>query len=369
MHMAMATPPAETALATPHRGNGPPVLDILLSDNPRRSTTVLLQGVDGLPFPVFVDPHNARVLGKLAPGQWWPGWSRALHGGWPLGAPGSWLLELGDSWAILMILTGFYLWWPRRRRFPQCLWPRFNYGARTMLRDLHTTVAVLFSAIFLFFLTSAMPWTSFWGGTLLRNVEALTGQASPAAFSAGGASPAEVTHALPALDQAVREARARGVAGTLDIKLSPWAGAQWWMTNVRTLAPDHTLQANSTNGRIANDVTSSQIPAIPRFVALGIHVHQGDFGPVNLTLNTLFALSLVWLAATGLTPWWLRRPRHRIAPPPRQDLRWSRPLVAGAVAMMVALPIFGLSVVCIAAGERLVRAILLRAAAREVRAT
>ncbi len=333
----------------------PAVLGILLPEDPGRSTTVLLQSSSGLPYPVFVDPHTARVLGRLPASAWLPGWSRSLHGGWPLGKPGSWLLELGDCWAIVMILTGFYLWWPRIRKFPEVLMPRFNLGTRVMLRDLHSSVAVVLSSLFLFFLICALPWTSFWGGEVLRRVESVTGQSSPAPFSNGGAAPGQVLQSSQALDKAVRETRARGVRGMLDIRLSPWDGAGWWLANVHTLQTDHTLQADPQSGRIVGDVTNDQLPAIPRFVAFGIHVHQGDFGPLNLCLNTLFALSLIWLTVTGVMQWWMRRPRGKFAPPPRTDVRWPAGLRAGAIVMMLLLPIFGLSAILALAGEMAAR--------------
>lgn len=348
MAMSMPMAPASTA-------DGPAVLGLLMPDNPARSTTVLIQSPDGLPYPVFVNPHTARVLGKLAPVEWLPGWSRALHGGWPLGKPGSWLLELGDCWAIVMILTGFYLWWPRGRSFPEVLWPRFRNGTRVLLRDLHSTVAVLFSAVFLFFLVSALPWTSFWGDELLSRFEAVTGQVSPAGFSVGGASIDQALQSRTPLDEAVRETRSRGVQGTLDIRLSPWKNAGWWLANVRTLAPDHTLRAAPATGKIVSDVTNPQIPAIPRFVAFGIHIHQADFGPLNLWLNTLFALSLVWLSVTGVASWWIRRPRGRVSAPPRAFTQWPAGLKIGAVAMCLVLPIFGLSVVLVSVGDRIAK--------------
>ena len=350
--MAMSMP---MPMSPESASNGPVVVGLLIPDNAQRSTTVLLQAKNGLAYPVFVNPHTAKVLGALSPVAWWPGWSRSLHGGWPLGKPGSWLLELGDCWAILMILTGFYLWWPRGRPFPEMLWPRFNRGTRVLLRDLHSSVAVIFSAVFLFFLISALPWTSFWGGELLSRFEAATGQVSPAAFSMGGASPDQTLQSAPSLDEAVREARARGVKGTLDIRLSPWANAGWWLANVRTTAPDHTLQAAPNTGRIVSDVASPEIPAIPRFVAFGIHVHQGDFGPLNLWLNTLFALSLVWLTVTGIMSWWIRRPRGQFAPPPRTNASWPAGLKIGAIAMCLLLPIFGLSVLAVSAGDWSIR--------------
>lgn len=356
--MAMAMP-----MPMPKAGEGLAVLGILLPDDPARSTTVLLQSASGLAYPVFVDPHTARVLGTLTPAQWLPGLSRSLHGGWPLGQPGSWLLELGDGWAIVMLLTGFYLWWPRERSFPEVLWPRFRRGARVAFRDLHASVAVIFSAVFLFFLVSALPWTSFWGGEILPRVEAVTGQTSPAGFSAGGASPGQALQSSASLDEAVREARARGIVGTLDVRLSPWQDAGWWLANVHTPARDHTLLAAPDSGRIVSDVTNAQMPAIPRFVAFGVHVHQGDFGPLNLWLNTLFALSLVWLTISGVASWWLRRPRGQIAPPPRADARWPGGLKIGAAAMCIVLPIFGLSVIAVAALDGAIRRIAMRGAA------
>jgi uncharacterized iron-regulated membrane protein len=356
MHMhGMSMPmtmPMGPKTATPH---GPAVLGILLPAERNRSTTVLLQDTHGLAYPVFVDPGSARVLGSLSSAAWLPGLSRSLHGGWPLGKPGSWLLELGDCWAIVMILTGFYLWWPRGRRLPEFLVPRFGSGTRVMLRDLHATVAVLFSAVFLFFLISALPWTQFWGNELLSRVEAVTGQQSAAPFSSGGAAASQVSSALTGLDQAVRETRARGVNGTLDIRLSPRADAPWWLTNVHTVDADHTLTAGAADGAVTADVTNDKLPAIPRFVAFGVHVHQGDFGLWNLWLNTFFALSLIWLSATGIASWWMRRPKGKIAPPPKTETRWPVALASAAVVMSLVLPLFGLSVVLLAAGERAVR--------------
>ena len=208
-----------------------PVQEIILPADPGRSTAVVLVAANGLPYPVFVDPHNARVLGTLPPAAWLPGLTRALHGGWPLGKPGSWLLELGACWAIVMILTGLYLWWPRGRSLRQALWPRVGLGARILVRDLHACVAVLFSVVFLFFLVSALPWTAFWGGGGPSRVQTVLDQQSPAGFSPGGASAQQIVSALPSVDQAVAMARERGVPGTLVIRLARWPGAPLWLSN------------------------------------------------------------------------------------------------------------------------------------------
>jgi len=334
-----------------------PVLQILLSDDPHRSTVVLMQGPDELPYPIFVDPHTGAVLGSLGSGEWLPGISRALHAGWPAGKPGNWLLELGDCWAIVMLVSGLYLWWPRGRSIWMALRPRLHAGPRMLVRDLHATVAVIFAAVLLFFVVSALPWTAFWGGEVLSRFQAATGQESPAGFSTGGAGAAQISTAAASIDAVVADAGKRGVKGTMAIQLSPWPDAPLFLTN-RTpfLRDDRIVTADASSGKITGDFRNEDLPIIPRLVAIGIHVHQGDFGPVNLWLNTLFAISLIWLSATGIVSWWIRRPKGRIGVPSARRAPWSVGMITAVVATAVLLPIFGLSIVVIATARRLARA-------------
>ena len=323
-----------------------PVQQIVLSDDPGRTTEVLLLGADGLPYPVFVDPHSGHVLGQLTSGQWIPGITRALHGGWPFGKPGNWLLELGNCWAIVMLITGLYLWWPRSRDLWKALWPRFRSGPRMLLRDVHAIVAVIFSAVLLFFLISALPWTSFWGGQILSRVQSALGQTSPAGFSMGGASATQMMAVKTSMDAVVEAARERDVKGTITVQMSPWQGAPLFVANrTSSLSHDRTLNAVPGTGQITKDVRNADLPAIPRMVAIGIHVHQGDFGPINLWLNTSLAVALIWISITGLVSWWLRRPRGRIGVPPPLPGRWPAGLVGSLWVAGVILPIFGLSLV------------------------
>lgn len=333
---------------------GPPVQEIVLSDDPRRSAIVMMVDESGLPYPIFVDPYSGRVLGSLTSTQWLPGLTRALHGGWPLGKPGSWLLELADGWAIFMILSGLYLWWPRHRGVVASLIPRLNHGSRTLMRDMHATVAVLFSAIFLFFLISALPWTAFWGSEVLSRIQSVLGQKSTAGFSPGGATATQMAAIAKPIDELVAESRARGISQTLSVRLAPWPGAPLYLSN-RNGPPsvDRVLLGEQSSGTVIRDSLRADQPLIPRMVGFGIHVHQGDFGAWNLWMNTAFAMSLVWLTVTGVASWWIRRPQRSLGIPRKVDLRWPRSLIAAAVAMCLLLPIFGASVLLILGIERL----------------
>lgn len=333
---------------------GPPVQEIVLSDDPRRSTQVMMLNESGLPYPIFVDPYTGRVLGSLTGSQWLPGLTKALHGGWPLGKPGSWLLELADGWAIFMILSGLYLWWPRQRGFLAALRPRFDRGARMAVRDLHAIVAVLFSAVFLFFLISALPWTAFWGGEVLSRVQTALNQKGTAGFSPGGASARQMEAAQKPIDDLVAEARARGITQALSVRLAPWPGAPLYVSN-RNGPPsaDRVILGNPKTGEVTRDALRADQPLIPRMVAFGIHVHQGDFGLWNLWMNTAFALSLVWLTVTGVASWWMRRPRGGLGIPRKMALRWPQAMTVTATVMCLLLPIFGASVLLLLGLERL----------------
>ena len=77
---------------------------------------------------------------------------------------GSIMVELAASWAIVMVLTGLYLWWPRSAKgLGGVLYPRIGQGAKRFWRDLHAVVGIWVSVFALFLLITGMPWALVWG--------------------------------------------------------------------------------------------------------------------------------------------------------------------------------------------------------------
>jgi uncharacterized iron-regulated membrane protein len=138
--------------------------------------------------------------------------------------------------------------------------------------------------------------------------------------------------------------------------LAPWPEASFNITN-RDNPPseDRTIIGNSRTGLVTGDYSNGDFPVIPRLVALGIHLHQADFGIANLLINTAFALSLIWLTATGLASWWVRRPKGRTGVPPKRAVVWRWPLKVSALAACLVLPIFGTSVLAVAGVDAILR--------------
>ncbi len=330
------------AVLDEHRGDA--IAEIIVPEHPNRSTTVLLRGADGLVRPIFVD-RSGHVVGGLDASAWLPGITRSLHGGWPLGTAGSWLLELGDCWAIVMIATGLYLWWPRNVSWLRALWPRLTGGRRIFWRDLHACVAVWFALLILGFLITALPWTAFWGGHVLGPVQQRLGQDNPAGFDPGGATGAAMASALPALDRIIAEVRQRDVVGALQVRLANAPNADWWIHNVDSPpGRDRYVLGDRTTGEIRTDVHGRDNPLIARLIDAGVHLHQADYGALNRWANTAVAAAVIWMSITGFVSWWLRRPRGALGAPPPVAVALPKPVAIGAVALCLLLPLLGLSV-------------------------
>lgn len=349
-----------TAL-THHRGERLAFMQV--SDQPQRATLFSFSAANGLAHPAFVNPYTGAYLGSVEPTRWLPGFTRSLHGGWPINPWGSYLLELGASWGIVMILTGLYLWWPvTANRFSGVLYPRLRSGSRVFWRDLHSIVGVYFALIVLGFLLTALPWTSFWGERILRPIQQMTGQVAPTAVFFGGkrahhAEPSahdSMQHAALSIEALIARARAQGARDLLEI----WPLASDGPINVRsrrtTAASEVYVQLDRRTGTVLARALWSDYPVVPKIIATGVDLHEGKFfGRANQIFNTVVAAALVWLAVTGFIGWYKRRPDGGLAAPPKRELSLPRSIVASGAAVCVVLPLLGLSVAVLYSLDRI----------------
>lgn len=104
----------------------------------------------------FVSPQG-RLLGSLDPEARLMAIDQHIHGQLLLGRTGSWLVELAASWAIVMILSGLYLWWPQSRGLAGVIWPRLASGHRIFWRDLHAVTGFWVAGLATVLLLTAMP--------------------------------------------------------------------------------------------------------------------------------------------------------------------------------------------------------------------
>jgi len=97
-----------------------------------------------------------------------------MHGWLTLGTVGDRIVELAACWALVLIVTGLYLWWPRGRGgFGGILYSRLGARGRLFWRDLHAVIGVWSVAFIAFLLLTGLPWAGIQGDLLNRGTAAL----------------------------------------------------------------------------------------------------------------------------------------------------------------------------------------------------
>jgi uncharacterized iron-regulated membrane protein len=118
-------------------------------------------------FRVYVHPQSLAILKIDNEDHRVDVFTSRLHGELLIGKYGSWIIELAGSWAVVMIVTGLFLWWPSNsRRLGGILYPRVGQGGRAFWKDIHSVTGIYVSFFALFLLFTGLPWSKSWGGYL-----------------------------------------------------------------------------------------------------------------------------------------------------------------------------------------------------------
>ncbi|WEK48311.1 MAG: PepSY domain-containing protein [Candidatus Andeanibacterium colombiense] len=337
----------------------------------------------GAPREVFVSPQG-DVLGGFDPERRITPMLARFHGSLMLGSFGDWIVELAASWAIVMILSGLYLWWPKDRRLAGVLWPRLSLGGRGFWRDLHAVVGFWVAGLALLMLATGLPWAGVWGSALasvrtelglVKGVQdwKIGGGENAAAHhhgSMGMAMPMPIAGNAPLpfdpamFSLAVAEAKGEHLAFPASVlppgapqRFGPPTGQVW---TAKSEAQDRPLQRSVTydlaSGReIAREGFADKHP-IDRFINYGIAWHEGQLlGWFNQLVGVLTAALLVVLTVSGFAMWRKRRPAGSglgAPPPPARKITRSGIVISG-VALAALLPLFALSLAVFWLVERL----------------
>jgi uncharacterized iron-regulated membrane protein len=292
---------------------------------------------------VFVSPQG-QVLGSLDPEWRIPELMSRIHGSLLIGEAGSWLVELAASWAIVMILTGLYLWWPRGRGLAGTVWPR----RRTLLRDLHAVTGFWVAGLALVLLVSGLPWANVWGDAF-KMVRAQAGWVQGKQdWTTGGGDHAEHDHdAMMAAQEAGRSgasldtivAKAKTERLAFPVVIEPPSEKMVWAvkSNAQNRPLRATLTYDVTDGQLLSRDTFADRHPIDRAVGYGIAWHEGQlFGLFNQLVGLATAIALITMTVTGFMMWQRRKPETMLGAPPLS----SNPVrMRGVVVIMLLLSV------------------------------
>jgi uncharacterized iron-regulated membrane protein len=339
------------------------------------------------------------VLGSHVYTETLVGFADAVHGSLMLGDWGDAVVELAASWAVVLVCSGLYLWWPRGGRRGGTWFPRLlRARGRPLWRDLHQFAGLYTALLVLFLLLTGLPWATIWGGQLLAPASNALGlgypegskrplrstsvtvakaigeapwtlhhapmptsrEAGPCSPAGEGAGDAQAPCPRPApigVDAAARVVAREGIANGFRLSL-PRGPAGVYMAIAYPDRPEgqRTLQLDQYSGEVLGDIRFADYGAVAKAVEWGVAIHLGNyFGRANQVLMLLPCIGILVLVATGAGMWWKRRPHAAagLGAPPRPASRViGRGVVAVIAGLGLAFPLAGLSMLAVCAMDR-----------------
>lgn len=349
----------------------------------------VIVGIGKKEYRVYVNPQTLAILHTISEDRRLMTVVQHLHGELLVGTPGSYLVELAASWAIVLLLTGLYLWWPRQtEKLAGVLWIRTRSGSRIFWRDLHAVTGVWISALALFLILTGLPWAKGWGGyfkkarqvtgTSATKQDWTTSRADALAdrMAQNSNSLSNAMDDMPGMEHSGHMGHDMGsmdgmmmgtdpyqpfnvlvpVAATLhlaapvEIMPAMKTGGAW---TIKSDAQNRTLrdvlQADPETGAIVSRKNFNQGMILDRVVGTGIAAHEGQlFGLMNQLLGLGTAMGLVLLCVSAVVLWWRRRHVGVLgAPVPLARPLWSFALVAAVLTLAIYLPAMAFSLIAV----------------------
>ncbi len=364
-----------------------------------RSAEVIVTTAEGRDLAVFVDPYAGKVLGDRDEANNLQAIARKIHGELFIGDWGDYLIELAACWALVLLISGAYLWLPRRKvSLAGTLIPRlWSKNKRIFWRDLHAVPGFYGMFLIGFLILTGLPWTGFWGDTFAQvwgrfpdkmwdNVPESTlvsgslnqrgdifvpwaaeqmpipqsrlskGESSnfSSSYTAKLVADQQSTAATlsPVFNQIVARAINAGAPPGFSIAFpSDKTGVYTASAFPNDPKQEVTMHMDQYSGEMLASVGWKDYGLVPKAVEMGISIHMGKyFGLANQLLMLFAAAVTILLSVTGAVMWWRRRPQGSgllgaPAMPPYVQ-HWKVPLVIVAVLGFI-FPLVGLSLVVV----------------------
>jgi uncharacterized iron-regulated membrane protein len=340
-----------------------------------------------------VDVFMSRLQGELLIGQY-----------------GSWIVELAAAWAVVMIITGLFLWWPRNANGLGGVLSTIAIRRTNFLERYSSVTGIYVSFFALFLLFKGLPWAKAWGGYLkaIRHFSAghvakqdrtISSADELAARKARSAAMTDMSgmstmHTMPgmpashhmegmpnmdasqhaqhlgwgrhstslsgpnaflAIDKMVASIAPLVLPNPVLISPPMQTGGNWTAksdTRDRPLRVD--LVLDGTTGTILKRTDFQSKPWLDRVIGTGIAAHEGQlFGLANQMVSLFTTIGLVTLSLSGLVMWRRRKPEGVLgALAPIRRVRFSGALIPLLVAFGLYFPFLGGSMILVGFTER-----------------
>ena len=342
--------PVETQLKAIRESVGiTKIRGVTVFEDPSRSTMVEFDDSVKVRSYAWVNPYTGAMLGSIARDEMAMSIVKKAHGELSLGDVGTKFVELAAHWAIVMFVTGVYLWWPRgQRTFAKAVSLPSGAG-RSWWRKTHMFTGFLASLLVVPILITGLPWTDVWGSGL-SYVQAQTDQQSRS-LRFGGNVPNSMTsegQTIP-MGEVYRIAKTQGLKMPYELRPPKNNEAAYWIRSASKNRKEQTeLIVDQYSGDVLARVDFEDNPVVAKAVSYGISFHQGElYGWTNIFQNTVASILTLVLSITGVVAWWKRRPIGELGVPSAPSASLTLGWAVLVVGLAIVLPLVGASLILV----------------------
>lgn len=347
-------------------------------ENAARSSEVSIT-FDNESLTVFINPYTGKPIGELNNEDRIMDKIEEFHGELMAGTLGDRMVELAACWTIVLIVTGLYLWFPKKQQgLSGILFPRLNKGKSVLRRDLHAVPAFWLTAGMLFLVLTGLPWSGFWGShfqTLATN----SGAGYPPSIWVGSAPTSsiktkdiadvpwaaenldvptsELQGFMPlSMDDVVTIANREGIHPSYTVYIPKEQDGVYTLSAFPPKAQDEaTIHIDQYSGAVLADYRYENYGWIGKVVALGITLHKGtQFGFMNQLISLLICLGIVFVTVSGFYLWWKRKPKKGLGAPKASPIGQMKFFLLLLISLGILFPLVGLSLIFVWLIDRLI---------------
>ena len=319
---------------------------------------------------VFIDPYTGDSLGTLNNDDRIMDKIEEIHGELMAGTIGDRIVELVACWAVVLIITGLFLWFPRKKeKIFGVVIPRFNKGRRILRRDLHVVPAMWITGGMLFLIMTGLPWSGFWG-TNFQTIVTNTGTGYPPSVWVGNAPAsdvktkdiAEVPWAAENLDVPISDiqgliklpiddvvsiANREGIHPSYTIYIPNEKEGVYTLSAFPPKAQDEvTMHIDQYSGAILADYRYDHYGLMGKIIAWGITLHKGtQFGMINQIVSLLICLGMILVTVSGFYLWLKRKPKKEMGAPKAPSIKKMKLFLIVLIGLGLLFPLVGLSLI------------------------
>lgn len=326
---------------------------------------------------VWVDQYTGEILNDVAKSERIMEIAKDIHGNLMFGKVGSLVVELMMSWMIILIITGSFLWFPRKEKLSNAFLPSTKPDIkREKWRSIHGSLGALVGWMVLILLLSGLPWTQVWGEGF-KQVQKFMGWDGPGQewfvtlqsekpmpkkdgidlwqtssgddeVSLKSGRPVEPNLKPISLQQIVDIVGPQDLPTPIEIQPPKGSTGVW---TVRSMTPDRphriTVHYDRWTAKEIMRIKFTDHHPVQRIASYGIALHEGAlFGPINQFLGLIASLGVIALSVTGPVMWWKRRPKGQMGVPPIPS---DKSIAIGIMALIfilgILLPLVGISLI------------------------